>query len=144
MVEFALVLPIMFTVFGACLDFARVYQAWIVLQGATRTGAEMAASSATSASNAQAIAEAQVCTEATGLPGYIAGPGPGQCLQPDANVTFFSRSTTAPGGSTRYPVATVTVTATFPFRTLFSYPLLTSGGTWTLSATESYSVVQGR
>ena len=39
---------------------------------------------------------------------------------------------------------TVTVRATLPFRTFFGYPLFTQNGAWTLSSTQSFSILQHR
>jgi hypothetical protein len=53
-------------------------------------------------------------------------------------------SSTASPGSTRNPLVTVTVASALPFRTLFSYPLLTQNGAWNLGSNQSYSILQGR
>ena len=48
--EFALLLPVLLAFLGMTIDFARVYQAWITLESATRDAAEYAATSGTSLS----------------------------------------------------------------------------------------------
>jgi Flp pilus assembly protein TadG len=53
-------------------------------------------------------------------------------------------TTAANGGSTTYPVATVKVTACVPFRTLFSYPIIASSGTWYLRTERTFSTIVGR
>jgi Flp pilus assembly protein TadG len=144
LVEFGLILPVMLTLFGGAIDVARVYQSWITLQGATRDAAEYAATKATSSSQAQAQAQASLCAETARLAGFTAPAGnPSACTNPAITVTY-SLSTTAAGASDRYPIATVTVQATFPFRTMFAYPLFTQNGAWTLTTSATYSIVQGR
>jgi Flp pilus assembly protein TadG len=145
LVEFALLLPILLTLLGAAVDVARLYQGWITLEGATRDAAEYAASFSTTSSGASSEAQRIVCTQAATLPGFAAPPGnPTACTSPAVTVTSFSRSTTAQGASATYPIATVTVTSTLPFRTLFGYPLFTQNGAWTLTSTQSYAIIQGR
>lgn len=146
--EFVLIVPFMLTFFGASLDFARVFQAWITLQGATRDATEYAASRATDASTAQSEARRVVCTQTQGLGSFVAGPGSPpssieNCLNPSVAVTAWELSTTAPGGTDSTPVASVTVRATMTFGMLFPYPFLERGA-WTLSSDQSYSIIQGR
>lgn len=146
--ELALILPVLLTIVGATVDFARLYQGWISLQAATRVAAEYVAEEDTTIMQATADARRFVCSQTQGMPGFqasaMAPPNDiNQCIQPTVSVTAFSRSTTAPGASTAHPIGSVTVQATLPFRMFFTYPLLTNG-TWTLRATESYSIVQGR
>jgi len=59
-------------------------------------------------------------------------------------VTYSKDTSATSGASTAYPIVTVTVVATLPFRTLWSYPLFTQNGAWTLTATETYTIQQGR
>ena len=141
-VEFALILPMLMLFFGATVDFARVFQTWIALESATRDAAEAAAMTATTSSEAATIAQSTICTQASGLPGYVANGG--GCSQPAVAIGSFTRSTTAPGATTKNPIATVTVTASMPFRALFSYPLFTQNGAWTVRASATYAIVQGR
>ena len=142
MVEFALILPVLMLFLGASVDFARVFQTWIALESATRDAAEAAATTAVTSSEAATIAQSTVCTQASGLPGYVAN-GSG-CSQPAVAIASFTRSTTAPGATSRNPITTVTVTSSMPFRALFGYPLLTQNGAWTVSASATYAIVQGR
>ncbi|HEX8939226.1 MAG TPA: TadE/TadG family type IV pilus assembly protein [Candidatus Limnocylindrales bacterium] len=144
LVEFAVILPLFLTLFGAAIDVARVFQAWNVLQSATRDAAEYAATNDTTVGAATTDAATVVCTETKGVPGYISQAGSPGCSSPTVTVSAFSVSTTAPGASTKYPIGSATVTTTLPFRTLFPYPLFTQGGAWTLTSTQSYSIVQGR
>jgi Flp pilus assembly protein TadG len=147
LVEFALILPILLTIFGAATDMARVYGAWVTLEGATRDAAEQVASDATITTSGAATTRAQqiVCTETSGLAGFVAPAGnPTACTTPTVAVTWSTPSVGAPGGTTANPIGSATVTVTFPFRTLFAYPLLTHSGAWTISSTQSYSIAQNR
>lgn len=145
LVEFALILPIILTMVGAAIDVARVYQGWITLEGATRDAAEYAATKSTTSTGAATEAQRIVCTQTATLPGFAAPPGsPTACTSPSVTVTSFSVSTTATGASATYPIASVTVRATLPFRTFFGYPLFTQNGAWALTSTQSFSIVQGR
>lgn len=149
MAEFALILPVLLAIFGATLDFARLYQAWIALQSATRVATEYVAEEKTTIAAALVDAKRMICTEMQNQPGFqpsllLPPNNVNQCLQPTVLVTSFSRSTTAPGATAENPIGTATVQASMPFRMLFNYPILTESGTWTIGATESYSVVQGR
>jgi Flp pilus assembly protein TadG len=144
LVEFALILPILLTLVGAAVDIARLYQGWITLEGATRDAAEYAATKDLTQTNATTDAKRVICTQTASLPGFVAPAGnPTACTSPAITATWSS-STTATGASATHPIATVTVTATLPFRTFFGYPLFTQGGAWTLSSTQTYSIIQGR
>ena len=145
LVEFALILPILLTLVGAAVDIARLYQGWITLEGATRDAAEQAASFDSSSSAALTRAKTVICTQTAALPGFAAPAGqPTNCTSPAVTVPSYTLSTTTPGATTKNPIATVTVTATLPFRTFFGYPLFTQNGAWTLSSTQSFSIAQGR
>jgi len=130
------ILPVVLTLLGAAVDTARVYGAWNVLQSATRDAAEYAATNDTTSGAAAADASRIVCAEVAGLP-----PG---CSRPTVTVSSYSLSTSAPGASTNNPIATVTVSTSLPFNTLFPYPLFTQSGIWTLRSTQTFAVVQGR
>ena len=147
LVEFAIILPILLTLFGAAVDMARVYGAWVTVQSAARDAAEQVSSdpNVTSLATAQTRAQQIVCTETSGLAGFVAPVGnPTACTSPTVVVSSWSSSPTAPGGTTRNPIVTTNVTVTFPFRTLFAYPLLTQSGALTLSSTETYAISSNR
>jgi Flp pilus assembly protein TadG len=149
LVEFALIVPILLAFFGASVDMARVFQAWITLESATRDAAEMAASSATTDAAALTAARKTVCTQSQGLPGFQPGPGSPpssieSCTDPVVTIVSYSCSTTAPGATTRNPIVTVTVRATLPFRTLFNYPLIVQDQTWMLGSSQSFAIVLNR
>ncbi len=144
LVEFAIVIPVLLTLVGGALDVARVFQANNVLESAARNAAEYVASYST-ASTAATDAATIICKETKSIPGYVANASsPGGCSSPTVTITSFSVSTTAPGALALYPVASVVLTATVPFRTLYPYPLFTQNGAWTLRSTQSYSIAQGR
>jgi Flp pilus assembly protein TadG len=143
--EFALILPILAALLGGAIDMSRVYEASLTVQSGTRNAAESAASSATDTASALTIARGIVCNEAQHLPGFVPGPGGSvaTCTAPSVTITSFSRSATAPGASAKYPIGSVTVHTSLAFQMLFHWPLLPDGS-WTLEATQSYSVVQNR
>jgi Flp pilus assembly protein TadG len=145
LVEFAIILPILAALLGGAIDLSRVYQASLTLQSATRNAAESAASSALDSASALTTARGIVCNETQHLPGFVPGPGGAiaTCTAPTVTITSFSRSSTVPGASVRYPIASVTVHTSLAFEMLFRWPLLPEGG-WTLDSTQSYSVVQNR
>lgn len=142
--EFALVLPIVLGLVGAGIDFSRGFESSMTLQTAARNAAEAAAYEATTLAEAQATARAVVCTEAQRLPGFVPGPGGeiATCTNPSVTVTY-ARSATAPGANTRYPLVTVTVTTSLDFALTVPWPLLPDG-TWSLGATQSFELMQGR
>ncbi len=144
LVEFAVLLPVMLTLFGAAVDVARVYQAWITLEASTRDAAEYVATYDTTDTAALSDATTRICTQLVNIPGRTGSASdPAVCTQPAVTATV-SVSTTATGASTRYPIATANIVATFPFRTLFPYPLFTQNGAWTLTSRHTYSIIQGR
>lgn len=146
LVEFGLILPVLLTLFGGAVDVARVYQAWNALEGATRDAAEYAATKDTTSASALSDAQTVICTETRTVAGFVAPAGnPTNCSSPAVSITAFATDTSATSGaSTSYPIVTVTVRATLPFRTLFAYPLFTQNGAWTLTATETYTIQQNR
>jgi len=148
--EFALLLPVILAFLGLTIDLARVFQAWITLDSATRDAAEYAATSGTSSSDALTKAKQTVCVQAQNIPGFqrsgLASPNDvNQCTSPTVTVVTWSSSTSgSDGASTRYPVVTATVNATVPFRMLFAYPFLTQNGSWTITSQATFSIAQGR
>jgi Flp pilus assembly protein TadG len=137
-------MPILAAILGGAIDFGRVYQASITLQSATRNAAEAAATDATTEAEAEAIARSVLCTESQDLPGFVPGGGGdiATCTVPTMTMSFSS-SESAPGAAAGYPVATATVTSSLAFDMLVAWPLLPSGG-WTLSPSQSFSIVQNR
>ena len=150
MAEFALLLPVMLAFLGLTIDFARVFQAWITLESATRDGAEYAATNGTDSNDALTKAKKVVCLQAQNIPGFrrstLASPEDvNQCLAPTVTVVSFSLTTSSSvGASTKYPIGTATIKATVPFNPLFAYPFLTQNGTWTVTSQQTFSIAQGR
>jgi Flp pilus assembly protein TadG len=148
--EFALLLPVMLAFLGLTIDFARVFQAWITLESATRDGAEYAATNGTSSSDALTKAQQTVCVQSQNIPGFqrsgLASPNDvNQCTRPTVTVVSWSSSSSGTdGASPNYPIATVTIRSTVPFSPLFAYPFLTNNGTWTVTSQATFSVAQNR
>jgi hypothetical protein len=149
LVELAIVLPLLLAIVGITVDFARVYQASIALNGATRNAAEYVASFCPDNEDLTQrclpspvdVARTMICTEMQGMAG-VSGSG-GSCTSPAVTIAHLSTSTTAPGATANHPIGSATVEATLEFRMLFNYPLLTQNGAWTIAASESFAVVQG-
>ena len=148
--EFAILLPVLLAFLGLTIDFARVFQAWITLESATRDAAEYAASTGTSSGDALTKAQRTVCLQAQNIPGFqrsgLSSPNDvNQCTRPTVTIVSFALSTDPnAGASTRNPIGNVTVRATVPFNPLFAYPFLTTNGTWTITSQATFSVSQGR
>jgi Flp pilus assembly protein TadG len=147
--EFALVLPVMLAFLGLTLDFARVFQAWITLESATRDGAEAAATNAKTAAEALDWAQRTVCLQAQNIPGYrkstLTSPDDVElCAAPTVTVVSYTLSTSAPGASNKNPLGTATIQTRIPFSPLFAYPIITQNGTWTVTSQASFSIIQGR
>lgn len=148
LVELALLLPLMLAFLGLTIDFARVFQAWIALESATRDAAEAAATKAPDSSSALTIAQRTICLQAQTVPGFQRGGSPSpadveRCAVPNVSAAF-NLSTTAAGASSRYPIGTATIHASLPFSPLFPYPLITQDGHWTIATSATFSIVQGR
>ena len=149
MTEFALLLPVLLGFLGLTIDFARVYQAWITLESATRDAAELAATTAASSATATTMARKTVCLQAQNVPGFtrsaLASPSDiEQCTAPVVTVVTFNLSTTAPGASTPYPIGTATVESRLPFSPIVAWPFITQNGTWTIVTRATFSVAQNR
>ena len=150
MAEFALLLPVLLAFLGLTIDFARVYQAWITLESATRDAAEYAATTGTSSSDATTKAKKTICLQAQTIPGFtrsgLASPNDvEQCTSPTVSVVSFTLNPSpAVGGSDRHPIGSATVQATLPFSPIVAWPFLTQNGTWTITARAAFSVSQGR
>jgi Flp pilus assembly protein TadG len=131
-VEFALILPIMLTLFGGAVDFARVYSAFINLQSATRNAAEAVARDTTITDTATAVAKAQalVCTEI----------GVSPCTGPKMPVATVP---SPPCGSSAGTLCVVTLKVVQPFDMLFPYPFMSPPGHWNLTSEITYSYIRG-
>lgn len=149
--EFAIILPVMLAFLGLAIDFARVFQAWITLESATRDAAEAVATDTTVTTSTQALdlAKRTVCLQAQNVPGFtrsgLTSPDDVElCTAPTVSITTFTVSPTATGASTKYPLGTAAVQVSLPFRPLFAYPLITQNGTWTIVTTGTFSILRGR
>lgn len=147
--EFAILLPILLAFVGLSIDFARVFQAWITIESATRDAAESAATNGTGMGDALVLARKTVCVQSQTVPGFkrssAASPDDVEaCEWPNVNVVAFDISTTSAGASVRYPIGTATVQATLDFRPFFEYPLITQDGAWTITSQTTFSIAQGR
>src|SRR5438093_4576431 len=126
LVEMALILPFMLALAGGAADLARVYQAWMTIESATRNAAEYAAGQSADATAASTDARRIVCLESQNLPGFVAGTGANpieNCTSPSV-ATTFTKSTTSPGATTKYPMGTARVVVTLDFKTLVPWPML--------------------
>jgi Flp pilus assembly protein TadG len=140
--ELALVLPMMLALCVGGIDIARVYQAWVTLQSATRNASEYAATNSKTATDAANEAMRVVCLETAGTTGYVAGSSSVACSAPSVTIDAFTLDYTVAGVSSAGPLATVRVTTSMDFHTILPYPFITDDGAWTLSATETYTVAQ--
>jgi Flp pilus assembly protein TadG len=149
LVEFALILPILLAFVGASVDMARLFQAWITIESATRDAAESAASRSVNSTQARDHARTTLCLQTRNLAGFTpsANPAPDdirKCISPSTTITAFSCSATSNGATGLNPIVTVTVQASLPFKMLFHYPLITHDQTWTFTSTQTYSIVLNR
>jgi Flp pilus assembly protein TadG len=149
--EFAIILPLMLAFLGMGIDFARVFQAWITLESATRDAAEAVATDTTVTTSTQALdlAKRTICVQAQNIPGFtrsgLTSPDDVElCTAPTVTVTSFSVSAAADGASTQYPLGTASVQVSLPFRPLFAYPLITQNGSWTIVTAGTFSILRGR
>jgi Flp pilus assembly protein TadG len=164
LVEFALVVPILFALIGVLLDFSRVFSVWVNLESATRDAAQYVATDpgyTTSGgyydtSDTTSYCASYPCTSAPSSDAktvldrevgrtFTKSSSQTTCTGPTVWAVLSSPSTnTADGGSAAYPMAQATVTACMSFQPLFSYPLLTQNGSWTIRSERSFKVLVGR
>jgi len=149
--EFAIILPVMLAFLGMGIDFARVFQAWITLESATRDAAEAVATDTTVTTSTQALDRAKrtICLQAQNIPGYarsgLASPDDVElCTAPTVTVASFTVSPAADGASDEHPLGTASIQVSLPFRPLFAYPLITQNGTWTIVTSGTFSILRGR
>ena len=154
LVEFAVVLPVLFAIVGVLIDASRMYGLWTSLESATRDAAQYLATSSTDTTspdytwpgdNADGKA-AYILTVATD---YAVEPSTSadafaSCATPQVTTTYTEDTTKANGGTVSNPIGTATVSACIPFRTLFAYPFLTTDGAFVLRTERTISVVVGR
>lgn len=174
LVEFALILPIMVAFLGISIDIARLYFVWIDVEAATRHAAQWIATDpgfATTGGYYDSSDTANYCGQPGAAAGFPCAGPPGTdaktVLDREVKVTF-TKVTTAPtcatvtvptvyaviqdspsvlesdGASAAYPIATAKVIACLPFRSFFSYPVLTQNGAWHIAIERTFSVQVGR
>jgi Flp pilus assembly protein TadG len=154
LVEFSVVLPIMLAIVGIVIDASRAYQAWTVLESATRDAAQYLARSSVDPLSADLTTQGvdsdnkaiYLLNEATGV-SFTRSQTQGtltDCTIPQLTTTFSTDPALAGGGSTAYPVSTATVQVCMPFSTTFQYPFLGDGGNFTLRSEREFSLIVGR
>jgi len=163
--EFALIAPVMLGLLGVGVDFARLFFAWVDLEAATRDAAQYVASDPAYLSNgsgyydpndstnycasypctAAPSTDAKTVLDAATGKSFTKSSSQTDCTTPKVWAILASPDTTvANGGTTANPVASVHITACFPFRTFVSYPIITTNGTWTVRADRTMSTIVGR
>lgn len=162
--EFAIIVPVLLTMVGVALDVSRVYITWVNLEAATRDAAQYVAADpgyTTSGGYYDATDIANYCAAypCTTVPSsdaktvvdkevgrtFSMSSTQSTCSTPTVWAVLSSPSTdSSTGGSEAYPMASVTITACVPFRTLFSYPFFTQSGNWIVRTTATYKVLVGR
>jgi len=154
LVEFAIVLPVLLGIVGVVIDASRVYQAWVNLESATRDAAQYLATSDTDPTSANYTTQgansdgkaAYMLSTATGVT-FTRSPSQGSltdCTQPQVTTTYTADTSAPSGGSTSNPAGTARVLACLPFRTLFSYPFITTNGAWVVRSDRNYTILVGR
>jgi Flp pilus assembly protein TadG len=154
LVEFSIVLPVLLALVGVVIDASRVYSAWVNLESAARDAAQyLARSDPDPYSNdhtwagADADAKASYIVSAALNTEFAPSPTSGtltDCDEPQVTTTYSSDTSWANGGSAANPLSTAKVMACFPFRTLFSYPFLTTDGAWIISSEREMTLIVGR
>jgi Flp pilus assembly protein TadG len=144
MAEFAVILPLMLALLGAAIDFARLFQVRIALEGATRDAAEYVATNGSGTGTASAAAAARLNAQLSGFGTFAAVASTATCPSPGVVATYSTSTAFSAGGSTSHPVATVRVDSCYPFSTLFPYPFVPSDGPLIIGATSTMSIIQGR
>ena len=112
--EFAIVVPILLVLFGAMVDFAFMFQRFLVATNAAREGARVAVLPGYTTPDAQARARDY----------YLAGTG--DAVAPD--VTVVQISIDPPGAAPAFPAAEVTVSTTHTYPILSPLLGLIGGG----------------
>jgi Flp pilus assembly protein TadG len=163
--EFALIAPVMLGLLGVSVDFARLFFAWVDLEAATRDAAQYVASDPAFLQNGSGYYDpndstnycaAYPCTAAPSTDAKtVVDAATGKSFTKSSSQTDCTTAkvwailatpdtSTANGGTTANPVASVHVTACFPFRTFVSYPIITTNGTWIVRADRTMTTIVGR
>jgi Flp pilus assembly protein TadG len=150
---------------GITVDFARLFFAWVDLESATRDAAQYVASdpalqstgggyyvssdttnycASFPCSSAPATDAKTILDAATGK-SFTKSSSQTDCSSPKVWASLSSPDpSVANGGSSKYPVSKVQVTACFPFRTFISYPVITTNGTWIVRTDRTMTSIVGR
>lgn len=163
--EFALILPVMLGLLGIGVDFARLFFAWTDLESATRDAAQYVANDpalqasgggyynsadttnycASFPCSSPPTADAKTVLDAATGKSFTKSSSQTDCSTPKVWASLSSPDPSlANGGSSKFPVAKVQVTACFPFRTFISYPVITTNGTWIVRTDRTMSTIVGR
>lgn len=154
LVEFAVILPILFALVGVVIDASRLYLAWSSLEAATRDAAQYLATSSSDAyavdhtwAGADADTKAEYIVEKTTGHGFAISPTGGtlaDCSAGQVTTVYSTNTRWQDGGSVANPLSTAKVMTCLPFKTLFSYPFFTTDGAWLLSSEREITVIVGR
>ena len=154
LVEFAIVLPVLFALVGVVIDASRVYLAWSSLESATRDAAQYLATSDKDPYSADytwpgsdADAKADYILEATTGETFATSPTNGtltDCTAAQVTTVYSTDASWQGGGSAANPLSTAKVMSCFPFQTLFAYPFLTTDGAWVLTSEREMTIIVGR
>lgn len=162
--EFVIIVPVLLTLVGVAIDFARVYMTWVSLVAATRDAAQYVATDpgyntsggyydSTDTTN---YCSAFPCTTAPSTDAksvvdnelgktFTVSASQSTCTAAKVSASLASPSTSSStGGSTSYPMASVIVSACVPFHTLFPYPFFTQSGNWIIRVDSTFNVLVGR
>lgn len=155
LVEFSVVLPVLLALVGIVIDASRLYTAWVNLESATRDAAQYLAKSDTDPyasdytwAGADADAKAAYILGTALDLTFEASPSSGSLNncedEAEVTTTYALDTSWAAGGSVANPLSTAKVLACVPFRTLFSYPFITTEGVWVLRSEREMTVIVGR
>lgn len=147
-------LPVLLALVGVVIDASRLYAQWVNLESAARDAAQYLAKSDTDPySNDYTWAGEDADTKAAYIlqtalnTAFTPSPESGEltdCSEPQVTTTYTTSTDWQVGGSVSNPLSTAKVTVCLPFRTIFSYPFLTTDGEWILQAEREITVIVGR
>lgn len=154
LVEFSVVLPVLLAIVGIVIDASRLYSAWTNLESATRDAAQYLAKSSVDPLSEDYTTEGldsdtkaiYLLNGATGV-SFTRSETQGtltDCDQPQLTTTFATDPALSGGGSSAYPASTATVRVCMRFQTMFPYPFLGDGGSFTLSSEREMTLIVGR
>ena len=118
LIELALVLPILLLMFAAIVDFALMFQRYLVLSNAAREGARIAV--------LPGYTQADVQNRVTD---YVRNGTGDYTLSPSAVLTVVTID--PPGATPPFPAAQVSVSVTHSYWVMGPVSALIGGGSWT-------------